>query len=82
MKTLATITLALAVTLTSLPAHALTIRLPFIGIAVRVPLMVRPHYRYAPRQHVVRSAPRQVAPRSAPKSTVASSGGVSINEPR
>jgi hypothetical protein len=78
MKMITTAALALAVTLPSIPANALSIRLPFFGISVHLP-SGGPHYRRSAPRRQVRSAPAHT--RSAP-AAVASNGGVSINEPK
>ena len=77
MKIITTAALALAVTLPSIPANALSIRLPFFGISVHLP-SGGPHYRRSAPRRQVKPAPAHT--RSAP--AVASNGGVSINEPR
>jgi hypothetical protein len=78
--------LALTVTLSTAPANALSIRLPFLGIAVHLPI-VRHYYRVVRRPVYARSVPvrtRTAAPvRTRQHSTTtASNGGMSINDPK
>jgi hypothetical protein len=89
MKTLLAATaLALAVTLSSAPANALSIRVPFLGISVHLPIAGPHYYRRVVRRPVyARSAPvrtRTAAPvRTRQHSTTtASNGGMSINDPK